>query len=415
MYNKSIIKKYKYFALQSIIFLFFFFPISNIGAEEIWHLEKNILGLTCEDLNDDNLKEIITVGPAGEMCVYNHDGTLSQCISITPQISHIYTAHLNAEPKFEFIGFTPWFSGVHAIDAKGQELWQYNDKNINDIEVVDLNNDGLDEVVVGHNNSEGVVLLNCRGEVIWQNGLLTHITHIASGDINLDGYKEILLTSGMGKLHVLNAHGVEIDRYSFKDMEVSFVDVLEVFSDSDGPEIVISGRGRSKARGQAILSILTRDFVPFWKVKLGPTALFDSTIANSTAGLPDRKWLAVGADNGTVRVYDRFSELIFMREDVGRNDGCVRWIRDMSDNPILVCAGRDLGLYAYMIDEELIDMGEPEIVNPPGFVERAQKTGMALNYPLYLLKIGYFCIVVALMLLVFFKWILRKRKGHLDK
>ena len=158
------------------IFIIFFTSslllISNTYSEELWHLEKKIIGLTYADINQDKVKEIITIGPPGEMCAYNYDGTLSRCLPVSPKISQIKTAQLNKDPQLEIIGFTPLLSGIYALDSEGHTLWNFDVTNINDIAPIDINQDGIDEIIVGYNGQEGIALLDSQGEVLWQQGLL---------------------------------------------------------------------------------------------------------------------------------------------------------------------------------------------------------------------------------------------------
>ncbi|MEM1422704.1 MAG: redoxin domain-containing protein [Planctomycetota bacterium] len=77
---------------------------------------------------------------------------------------------------------------------------------VNDIAPVDLNGDGVDELVAGFNGGGGIIAYR-DGEQVWRNADLGNVWSITSGDLDGDGTHEIIGTSARGDVHIINADG----------------------------------------------------------------------------------------------------------------------------------------------------------------------------------------------------------------
>src|SRR5262249_19091612 len=79
-------------------------------------------------------------------------------------------------------------------------------QGIDDVWAVDLDGDGLDEVIVGFNGSTGLHALNGKGEVLWKVTGIGNVWHVSGGDMG-DGKRQVVTTSGAGRVHFFNADG----------------------------------------------------------------------------------------------------------------------------------------------------------------------------------------------------------------
>ena len=149
----------------------------------------------------------------GRVTELNAGGERLAKFKIGEQAGSIRVAKLVAGQASQFLTFGLMQRAVEAHDSEGELLWSYPKerddeiKGVNDICPVDLDGDGLDEVIIGYNGFVGLHVLNSQGELLWKNTKSGNIWHVAAGDVDGDGKPEVLSTCVTGKVQVFSGEG----------------------------------------------------------------------------------------------------------------------------------------------------------------------------------------------------------------
>lgn len=95
-------------------------------------------------------------------------------------------------------------SGLTVLAANGEILWTLP-PGISDAVAVDLDDDNIDEVIVG---AKGVLnVFEGNGKLRWSDSENNGVVSIASGDFNGDGIAEVAAISTLGSIHIHDASG----------------------------------------------------------------------------------------------------------------------------------------------------------------------------------------------------------------
>lgn len=119
---------------------------------------------------------------------------------------------LNGDGKLEFaVGFNGG-DGIHLLDHEGKKLWEKPDGNVWHVEIVDVNNDGVLEIVHSNSSSE-IVIRNKNGDIISKNKPAQHITHFSIVDWPDKTNKKVILLSEDKLIWLLDFDGKVIAKY----------------------------------------------------------------------------------------------------------------------------------------------------------------------------------------------------------
>ncbi|MHA1379976.1 MAG: FG-GAP-like repeat-containing protein [Candidatus Helarchaeota archaeon] len=130
---------------------------------------------------------------------------------------------------------------LFSYDLKnGTNLWHINQNlgTISTLKVVDLDNDGIKEIVVGSTNQKVYVFRGNTGEFLWSYKTDGSINDITFGDINKNGRKEIIAASDDGNINALNnTDGSLLWKYNItgKPKSVSLADM----TNNDQLELIV--------------------------------------------------------------------------------------------------------------------------------------------------------------------------------
>lgn len=171
----------------------------------------------------------------------------------TQPLPHVYNnfrlaiAKLTKNAPNELVVFTDMGGtiNVDAYDGALKHLWQHAEKRIKDnmghyIYPVDLDNDGIDEVLVGS------LLLDAKGKEIWNrfdllNDNHDHADSYKFGDIDHDGKKDIIIANSETGVYAIKAMTKEIIWQSVAEHSQQ-LQVGDFLKDVPGPQTVIGGR-----------------------------------------------------------------------------------------------------------------------------------------------------------------------------
>jgi outer membrane protein assembly factor BamB len=226
--------------------------------------------------------------------------------------------------------FSIWSSDLRAFDADGGELWRHPRKDgIDDVWPVDLDGDGIDEVVVGHNGGSGLCVLGHDGEHLWSRTDVGNVWHVCGGALGSAEQGLVVSTSAAGDVHLFTRDSrVDIDVPFYASM-VRVVDEGE----PDGPLVLVAGRSGDAG---IELAALAPDGTPRWSDAL---PVLEDAFVDSAAVAPAKGWCAVGLRGGLVHVVDvPTGALLATLEDQGGRPE-VAWLhRAGAQDPLLVVA-----------------------------------------------------------------------------
>jgi hypothetical protein len=211
------------------------------------------------DLEDDGIKEIVVgsseqtiIGASGWVDVLDMEGNSKWRVpyALPGAVAEVFVDDLEGDGEKEIIAAV--FSRIHVIAADGQRKWERTPRygyNIKSLYVDDINNNGEKEIIVGagsgsvHNE---LYVINAQGETLWSSRVSGEIHAIASGDLDGDGLKEVLIGCyGRGStynrqaaMHVFNSTGEERFNYG---TERGVASILVDDIDSDGVREILVG------------------------------------------------------------------------------------------------------------------------------------------------------------------------------
>jgi hypothetical protein len=236
------------------------------------------------------------------------------------------------------LAFRIWGEDVRAFDLAGNLLWSYPPgrdlQGVDDVNVVDLNGDGVDEVVVGFNGGSGVRVLDSHGTLVWQSTSIGDVWRVAGGDVLGNGRPQVVTTSGSGLVHVFNHDGANRHdiRPGFSALIVrvgwlpSTVSTATIFAMGTGGEV----------------TALSGDGVQRWAQHLGSPV-------HSAWLAPRSPFIAIGMRDGAVYVLDTLRGATIASAPGDGHRVEVGWSVDETNGSLLLLVAGPDSLSAYRV------------------------------------------------------------------
>jgi hypothetical protein len=187
-------------------------PAQKIAPPAMWRLEGVELAWTASlgsnrlaggIASDPKRGVVYALAPAHKAsdfrrCVeISSNGDVAREFKLAKYNMTLRTARLRAGHHRDLVSFTRWVgNGLVAADTNGNSLWTYPEgQGIDDVWPADLDNDGLDEVIVGFNGFTGLHVVDHRGKLLWKNRQLGNIDCVGAADLDGDGKLEVIASS----------------------------------------------------------------------------------------------------------------------------------------------------------------------------------------------------------------------------
>ena len=193
-------------------------PDTTSGLEKIellWDLpmDKHIRDIAFGDINGDGITDVVAsvvdCGSTGWSVVgiKGNSGEVLWEFNQTRKVSNVEVGDTNGDGSLEVILFD-WDGNIYVLKGvDGELLWSKSltlksltiesheifGSEGKYLKVEDINHDGIAEIVVGNGD---IVLLNGDRDVVWTFHGDDHIDYIDVGDLNNDGYEDIVTTKG---------------------------------------------------------------------------------------------------------------------------------------------------------------------------------------------------------------------------
>lgn len=144
--------------------------------------------------------------------------------------------------QYEFLNHGAWTIPNSLIDYKGTILWQNYRDDINDTGSGDIDSDGVLDFVVGYNGDGGVALYNHTGGLIW-NKPDGNVWDVEIIDVNQDGISEIVHSNAEGLIVIRDSNGEIIKKFKSQSGYLSKFSLCKWPSLSDRKYIMCENNG----------------------------------------------------------------------------------------------------------------------------------------------------------------------------
>jgi len=178
---------------------------------------KALISLLAKDFDNDKSIEIASLDRSGFLCIMNSSLQTEWQYNFSSESLKLLSARINSSPPPELILVT--FSEIHCLgfnssSSSWDSIWNHSSKyKITDLDLVNIDIDGYDEIIYGGLSCYVVILKN-------DSSLLRLITYTVNGekilsdDLDDDGNPETIITDTMGVLFLFNDSGYLIFNYS---------------------------------------------------------------------------------------------------------------------------------------------------------------------------------------------------------
>jgi peroxiredoxin len=292
---------------------------------------------------DPESKTIFARQPDDGCDVVGLDGKVQKSLTFHARGDKLRLARLGGAGERTLVVFSHWGHSVIAVRASnGSVLWEEpNATGIDDVGAADLDGDGHDEVIIGYNGFAGLHVLGPNGAPRWKSTGIGNVWYVATGDLYGDKKREVISTSGTGKVHVFAANGKVLATHD-APFYANLVRVGRLSKGDATDTIVVVGMEQG---GGLSMAALDGKGHAKWTLKLPEGADF----ATSMALCPTRPWAACGARGGRIVVVDcSTGRLLATARDRAR-DVEVTWATPGGDEPPLLVVADGHALTAYRI------------------------------------------------------------------
>lgn len=258
------------------------------------------------------------------------EGEEEQALTVDQRGGIVRPAQLDGDAAPEFAVYGHWGTAA-AFDDDGEKLWSLpRSTGVNELHPVDLDGDGVDEVVIGYNGGTGVLAYDAKGERLWRNNSVGNVWHVTAADVTGDQTPEVVTTSAGGNVHIFRADtGESVNTFRSADY-VSLVRPATL----DGEVLLLAGTSGMSENGSVIC--FDGSGRERWRFTLSGTGDAEAMQAART-----RPWGAVAFRGGALCIFDLETGEILARGEAGARAE-LAW-REANDEPILlVTDGRRL-------------------------------------------------------------------------
>jgi hypothetical protein len=119
-----------------------------------------------------------------------------------------------SDGKRYFVAFAPWQQRFHLFDENFKHLLSYPDSalenrntGLTDVELGDLNGDGVLKAYVGYGGTVGVKCVSLQGTLIWPCRNLFNVSRVLPGPADAKGHRDLVCVSDGNSLAILDPAG----------------------------------------------------------------------------------------------------------------------------------------------------------------------------------------------------------------
>ena len=312
-----------------------------------WEIYREFRAMSIEDIDGDNLYEIIAGDTHGIVYKVEPDGTFSELSNLGSSVHIIKVADLSPI-GLKIIVVTD--EGLFLLSLDGIILSRYDDLEIMDVDVGDINSDNEAEILIGTKSK--VISLNYTGQIEWSMDSIN--TKVAVGDVDNDGVAEFVI-SNASILVLFEGYGSSIWTFNVGNSTQKLL-INQVEGDANLEIVSLVGTN---------LYVINDDGSLYFNQNLAGT-LLSAAIGN------------IDSDTGNEVFVGSSNNLAYLLEDTGGEI----WEYEYSG---------DAYSYGGMLADDLDNDGKPELVithvNPSYLAFYDDDLGLLWRYPVYIVKL----------------------------
>ena len=270
------------------------------------------------------------------------DGTTARTIHITGGTYTTPRVFRRAAGVRAFSRSRPGARRSSLPPTTGQIWEETGGQGVDDVCAVDLDGDGVDEVIVGYNGMTGLHVFSAEGERLWKRTDLGNVWHVSAGDMDGDRGVDVVSTSAQGKVHITSA----ADGKDLRTLDPGlYANMIRT----------APGRSIPGLKGDLILVVGTAEQGGVLMVALGGDGKTIWTLdfpagtqaCDSLAVSPNGAWAAVGLRGGRVCVVDLARGRVVAHVSGQGGMPATGWVdrEDRATPLLLVATGRVLNAY----------------------------------------------------------------------
>ncbi len=292
--------------------------------------------VACGDWDGDGVSDVVLAG-GGTLEWFNRDGEKKGTLP-WPNEDNILELGRTRSGEARIATYSTWGKRVRVLDSTGKELWSYPSRSgLDGAHWGDLDGDGDDELVVGHNGGGGLQALGIDGKVRWEVGGLGNVWSQAAVPAHEGQPGRVFITEASGSVRAYDASGTALGRFQLDDQYCASMTAawmgpsagIQVIGESGREFVAVADtsgavRWRFPVKGtpgnwrstQFVAGDLTGDGVPEWVVRDGKKLVVASPDGTELGTLefkdPMVTFAALSSKNGPARLAVLFEQLLIV-------------------------------------------------------------------------------------------------------
>ncbi len=313
-----------------------------------------VISLGHGDWNLDGHDDLLAINADGVMSILDTDGNTQTSFALPDKPRCVSPVIASAQLKPTVVAAFQhpegWPHEIPLISSNGRSVWTFGpaSEGIDSAAFADLDGDGKNELIVGHNAFGGMVIIDCDNRPLWTNYNVGNVWAVAGLDARGSRPGLVLCTSGRGEITVFDNCGTLLRRIPNDGNFVTNFAAAEINPQGDR-QVLASWPARAGAADFVVATDTEGN--QLWKYpaqlpRRGPK--HGAMQAAELAGDGTKQWIIATAE-GDLIVLDAAGKLLARLDQPNGPPGCWTAVRQTNEPGLLVVSDAE-GLDAYSFE-----------------------------------------------------------------